>query len=93
MHWPRFTGEGKYGAHGCIVSSGAGLSDLSALSVKRPLNFESDADAPRAESRSPASYGNARYSCGTSVNPHLFSWRAHVPRLSEVTRKRSIGMI
>ena len=37
--------------------------------------------------------GNARYASGTSVKPHVLSWRAQVPRFSFVTRTSSIGMI
>jgi hypothetical protein len=37
-------------------------------------------------------YGIFMYASGT-VNPQAFNWRAHVPRLSFVTRTTSIGMI
>jgi hypothetical protein len=37
-------------------------------------------------------YGIFRYVSGT-VNSQSFNWRAHVPRLSLVTRTTSIGMI
>ena len=40
-----------------------------------------------------ARYFMFRYASGTSVKPQSRSWRAHVPRLSFVTRTRSIGMI